>query len=569
MRWMLGALLIALTGCHAFYVDVDGRIVERAAQPVDVAPPQERLPDAAKGKTPSPARPGLGSPIAEGGLELTSAAQKIDQPDKKPVVPMLQRLEFKEHILKFKIPDLVMPPFDAPAKERKAAIERQFPPLPAAPQLPDAQLGLDGRPLSLADLQQIALRTNPMIRQAHQDIQAARGLALQAGLYPNPSIGYEATTVGQGGNAGDGTRTPGQQGGFVEQQVITMGKLTLARNAARRDVEIAEQKLKAVETDVLTQVRINYFAVLSARENYRVTKGLTDLTDELFNVLLLQLFIGDVAAYEPMQIRVLAMQSRGLLVQSQNRYIAAWKQLAASLGVPTMPLTALEGQIDMPVPRLDYDRVLAYVLANHSDVVSAALAVEKARVQTRLAEVQPYPDFTIHAAFQKDYTTPPFGQVTNISVGFPVPFWNRNQGNIQNARAMWQRALLEQARVNNDLTAKVAEAFQRYNNNRTLLEMYKKEMLPHQVQAFRAAVARHAAAGAKDVSYNDIVTVQQALAGLINNYLMALNDQWVAVTDLGSLTQTRDLFLTHPLEEVAPIPDVYQLYRPRLLHGHK
>jgi hypothetical protein len=134
---------------------------------------------------------------------------------------------------------------------------------------------------------------------------------------------------------------------------------------------------------------------------------------------------------------------------------------------------------------------------------------------------------------------------------------------------MWQRALLEQARVNNDLTAKVAEAFQRYNNNRTLLEMYKKEMLPHQVQAFRAAVARHAAAGAKDVSYNDIVTVQQALAGLINNYLMALNDQWVAVTDLGSLTQTRDLFLTHPLEEVAPIPDVYQLYRPRLLHGHK
>ena len=113
-------------------------------------------------------------------------------------------------------------------------------------------MGPDGRPMSLADLQQLALRMSPQIRQAHLDIESARGAALQAGLYPNPSIGYEASSVAEGNPTGD--RTPGQQGGFVEQTIVTMGKLSLARQAAKRDIDAAEQKLKATEADVEAQV---------------------------------------------------------------------------------------------------------------------------------------------------------------------------------------------------------------------------------------------------------------------------------------------------------------------------
>jgi outer membrane protein, heavy metal efflux system len=569
MRWMVAIVLIALSGCRALYLDVDTRVAERAAQPVDLMPPVERLPEPTKlPPIKSSSRPSLGVPTDESGVELIRVLGYDEQPDKEKKPPMLQRLEFKSSILKIKIDDLVMPTDPTKWKEREEAIRKQFPELRPAPALPEPPPGPEGRALTLADLQQIALRNNPIIRQAHQDIQAARGNALQAGLYPNPTIGYEASTTGQGNFQGTGARTPGQQGGFVEQQIITAGKLTLARNAALREVDIAEQRLKAIETDVLTQVRTQYFNVLSARENYRVVKGLTDLTDELFNVLLAQLLIGDVAAYEPMQIRVLAVQSRGQLVQSQNRYLAAWRHLASSLGAPTMPLTALEGEIDMPVPRLEQARVLAFVLANHSDVISATLGIEKARLLTRLAEVQPYPDITAHVAIQRDFTTPPFGQVSNIMVGVPFPLWNRNQGGILNARATWQRAILEQARVNNDLTARVAEVFQRYDNNRILLEMYKKDMLPNQVQAFRAAVARHVALGNKEFSYNDMVTVQQALVNLIGTYLTALNDQWVAVVDIANLLQTRDLFQLQPLEEGGPIHDSYPLYRPKHLHAH-
>ena len=145
------------------------------------------------------------------------------------------------------------------------------------------------------------------------------------------------------------------------------------------------------------------------------------------------------------------------------------------------------------MPHFEHDKVLALVLANHSDVIAAQLGVDRYRTLMRLAEVQPYPDVTLHVAFQKDFTTPPFGTVANVNVGVPIPLWNRNQGSIQAARANLRRAMEDGARVQNDLTSRIADAFERYENNRVLLQLYKEQILPSQVKAFRGGPgpARH------------------------------------------------------------------------------
>jgi outer membrane protein TolC len=93
--------------------------------------------------------------------------------------------------------------------------------------------------------------------------------------------------------------------------------------------------------------------------------------------------------------------------------------------------------------------------------------------------------------------------------------------------------------------------------------MYKKQMLPNQVQAFRAAVARHVAVGDKTVSYNDVVTAQQTLASVISGYLTVLSDQWRAVVDIAHLTQTLDLFQVQVMDDAAPIAEVQELFHPR------
>ena len=56
--------------------------------------------------------------------------------------------------------------------------------------------------LGLCDLEQIALQRNPTLVQAATQIEASRAKSLQAGLYPNPTIGYQAELIGVKGPTG-------------------------------------------------------------------------------------------------------------------------------------------------------------------------------------------------------------------------------------------------------------------------------------------------------------------------------------------------------------------------------
>src|SRR5262249_28776511 len=144
--------------------------------------------------------------------------------------------------------------------------------------------------------------------------------------------------------------------------------LKLARAAATMDLLNAELALRKAESDLATQVRTGYFAVLVAQENVKVTRALARFTEEVYRVQVEQVKGEQAAAYEPLQLRVLAYQARSALIQAHNRYQTAWKQLAATLGLNQMPPTELVGKIDMSIPTFDHDAVLARVLNNHTDV---------------------------------------------------------------------------------------------------------------------------------------------------------------------------------------------------------
>src|SRR5438094_10046326 len=51
-------------------------------------------------------------------------------------------------------------------------------------------------PLTLGDLEMMALRSNPTLVQASANVDDARGRATQSGLYPNPTVGYVGEQIG-------------------------------------------------------------------------------------------------------------------------------------------------------------------------------------------------------------------------------------------------------------------------------------------------------------------------------------------------------------------------------------
>ena len=149
---------------------------------------------------------------------------------------------------------------------------------------------------------------------------------------------------------------------------------------------------------------------------------MSEFTDNVYRVQVERVRIGEAAAYEPLQLRVLAFQARAQLVQAVNDYYNAWRQLAAALNCPTLPPTEMAGDVLRPAPRISYAAALEMISRCHTTLVAAQNSVTKARLNLRLARITPWiPDVDTTAVVEYDSTTPPFNTVLSLQAAPRFP----------------------------------------------------------------------------------------------------------------------------------------------------
>jgi outer membrane protein, heavy metal efflux system len=433
--------------------------------------------------------------------------------------------------------------------EKEEALKKLYPTLPPLPADLHPAPGPDGKSYTLSDLQRLATGHSPAIKSAAAAVEAARGAVEQAGAYPNPTGGYQGDTIGN-------AATAGFQGFFFDQIIKTGNKLKLQQAAATMDLLNAELALRKAQADLSSQVRQGYFQVLVAQENIKVSKALVKFTDAIYRVQIDLLDKGFSAPYEPMQLRPLVLQSRFNLLQARNQYQTAWKQLAATMGLPGMPASDLAGRLNVAIPDFEYDEVLTQVLRQHTTVLAAQNDIQKARYNLQLARITPLSDVEARVAIQKDFTAAPFLIVHSAQVGVTLPIWDQNRGNIRQAEGVLVQAYEEPHQVRAQLTSGLADAYGRYDTARRSVEIAQQQ-IDDQVRVYRNLYDRRNKLN--DVSFGDLVTAEQTLAGYVGNYITALGQQWTAVVDVAGFLQTDDLFASGKKHKVAPVFDLDDL----------
>ena len=83
------------------------------------------------------------------------------------------------------------------------------------------------RSYALDDFVRLGLERNPRLAQAGFAVEVARGRAVQAGLYPNPTISAIFDELGDVQGRGGINTIP-----LISQEIVTGGKLDLSRAAA-------------------------------------------------------------------------------------------------------------------------------------------------------------------------------------------------------------------------------------------------------------------------------------------------------------------------------------------------
>jgi cobalt-zinc-cadmium efflux system outer membrane protein len=394
-----------------------------------------------------------------------------------------------------------------------AALFAQDPvPLPPVSQAP-AQPGW-----TLAQLEEVAERNNPTLCQAAAMVDAARGRHLQAGLYPNPVVGYQASEINDEGRAG-------QQGGFVSQEFVTAGKRQLQQAVASQEVQQAESVWQAQRFRVLTDVRRAFYDVLVAQRSIQLAEQLVNVGRQGVQAAEQLVKAKEAARMDVLQAKIEADSAKILLEKAQNRHSASWRNLAAVIGDPAMPSTTLTGDLRDGTPELVWEATLNRVLAESPELAIAHAGVAKAQAVLSRECAGRIPNVDLQMGVQYDNATQ--DTIAGVQVGIPVPVFNRNQGNISKAQAELVAAQHEVVRVRLSLQQRLAMVFERYSTARQQVDRYTKEMLPNAQEALNLVASGYRQG---EFGYIVLLTAQRTYFQTNLAYLESLRELREATT---------------------------------------
>jgi cobalt-zinc-cadmium efflux system outer membrane protein len=379
--------------------------------------------------------------------------------------------------------------------------------------------------VGLPELIALALERNPRLAQVGWAVETARGRAIQAGLYPNPTVSITGDELGdRTGPAGIWTAP------MVSQEIVTANKLELSKAAALKEVDQATLAIIAERYRVFTEVRQAFFEAVALQRRVEILTELVQLMDRSVETTEKLRKAKEAARLDVVQLEVDRERYRAELESTRRSLPAPYRKLAASVGVQDLPISSVAGQLDAPPPDYDLERVRAYVVSMHPELRSAQIGVERAQLLVRRAEAEPIPNVTVSSGYTRQSQNK--SNDWNIGVSVPVPLWNRNQGNILAAAAQVGDATSQVGRVQNDLVNRLATSFGGYSAARERSERYKTEVLPRSQDANKLASDVYKGG---QFEYLRVLQAQRSVAETNLEYLKSLGDMWRSAAEVAGL----------------------------------
>jgi outer membrane protein, heavy metal efflux system len=389
------------------------------------------------------------------------------------------------------------------------------------PRLGRAQSNAGAVLFTLEHALEAARQHNPTYRQAEAGIRAARARAQQSALYPNPTIGYSGDEIRGGENQG------GKQGFFVEQTIVTAGKLARAHDVLDQETRLAEIEAEEQKMRVETAVKVAFYRVLAAQEMTDASADLARIAAESYEATRRLQNSGQADETDVLAADVEARRARLASRQMENTLHEEWRSLTAVIGQPDLPPQTVSGDLEHGWPDLDEHEVETIAALSPATRIGSA-ATQRAQAQLARAQREKIPDVLVRAGL--DYNHEPLsnpllatGWEWNALLAVELPIFNHNQGNITAARAEIDRSQSEIQRVALTLRERAVTVFDEYASARVAAEEYRDSILPLAKKSYSLMFDRH---GEMLAAYPRVLETKRRLFELQSEYIASLETVW-------------------------------------------
>lgn len=376
---------------------------------------------------------------------------------------------------------------------------------------------------TLAQLEELALNDHPSLSEYQGKVEAARGRWQQAGLLPNPQVGYSGQQLGSHGLVE-------QNGVIVQNEFVRGGKLQRGQSVAQQEITQAEMEYAAQELRVLTGVRLAYVEALSGQQQLRLYRELQELSQKLYQTTDSLYQAKEASKADVIQARLEVEQSKILVQNARQRQTAAWRSLAVATGQGDLPLEAVVGDLTMQRPEYDWEGMLQRILSSSPELAASGSLVERARAAVDKARADRIQNVTVQGLVQYDNSVSMMNGALQVTM--PVPVFNRNQGTIREAEGNLIETSHGYRRLELNLRARLALVYERYSTAKSQVQRYEEDILPAAKESLDLTLTAYREG---DLGFVALLTAQRTYFQTNIAYQVALRELWLATYEMDGM----------------------------------
>lgn len=374
------------------------------------------------------------------------------------------------------------------------------------------------------------LAFSPKLRIAASDIESAHGLRTQSSLLPNPVASWSVENV-WGNRNWHGWESADSR--YEVGQLIELGgKRGFRMQSAKFQYYAAQAGFDARELSLLNRLLKLFILVATAQENLDVTNDQVKVAEEVYKTVLAKVEAGKVSLIQQNKAEIALStaqinleKAKAEFVKSKERISVLWGAMYPDFDRVSYPF--YETYFPTPFEKCLSDlRENPQLLRSQMDYMAAHqnLNLERSRAIPDVTVTlgckvvrDPGSDFENSNNGRRGKSFTDRGMILGASI--PLPLFNRNQGNVESARAQVNKAQnlyvdLELA-LENKLKISHVELIRAYNES----EKIRSTVLKSAVQSFELAQE-----GYKEgkFEYLDMLDSQKTLFEVKERYIQSL-----------------------------------------------
>lgn len=280
---------------------------------------------------------------------------------------------------------------------------------------------------------------NPELDFYRAEIAAARAGRRSAARWENPEISAELGSKKvwdrQGSTLGDGAAWSVA----LAQPFEWPGRLALRKAIANQQIEMAELGLQQFQAALAARAHSLGHAVLAARQKADAAQEVAARYRALLEVVVQR----DAAGVTPLlEQRILESGTITLgrrATDAEREVQAALLELNQLRGQPAPTPIQLTGQLVAATNIPALSLLLDSATTNNFEIRMKRMELAQQGFQVRLARNERYPRVTVAPYYSQERASDE-ERIVGLGMSFPLPLWNRNQGNIEAATAREQQA---------------------------------------------------------------------------------------------------------------------------------